>query len=547
MLSSYDFTGTKDVLTINNPAVVNDSGFLSPLSENLDATIINNFILSGNAVHIIAAGQFRYNFANVAPGDNDFINVALLDTETGGFKKIGNIGTFGIKAYEMVFELALSADKLIAVGDFDLVNTQLTGWSATSTLDYQTFGEVLSDFGPPFNNTITQGQLIKPIDWYTIWDSVLWPLTAAFSPTFSGNYVKNCAYYDNKDRKWHSLGLENFITTNQAVIGDGTYKYSYFNKDECGPYTLFTVATVGQNLYTAGNFFSGGLAKRDTNGNWSIVRNASGGYFGWPDPDGYFFGESYLYKVNKILFDDIDTIYIGGRFNDYTRQINPQNKRQYCMTSYKISNDTFYPMASAAGTIVPYNADFAQITGIEIPQVFDIALSGDLVCFGGNFYPGVRAYDRSRDVVIDLPALTAIVPLTSTDFNTNSAVLFYPATAFVTALNISPTLELVVGGTFTETSSSYFCSIGVYSTTDQAYNTVIFNTSIFPKGIFSLLDPKAQISTMYNHYNTYYDRNATTIIMTPRALYNNEFFSSGTGVKVYGNSPYHGVSGIAIY
>ena len=577
-----------------------------PISKNLDCDSINTFCLS-NLSCFFMGGRFnnfidnsygyrakRYNVLNVCKVNR--IQPAMFALEDDYSSGIGSgLG----KVEEFVYGLTLSGDKLIAVGNFTMGNTVLTGFQALRDIDFINDSIFkLSGYNSCFAQHIYTGDCIPITAFHLLFDEQkipdIYPFVAGLSTSFypivtgDGN-IKYYAYYDFNIHKWfpfHNSSIDfNSLPYTAYDLISATYPIE----------TLFCVLTTPDGtLYTggmagvAGNFGdtnNGGAVYRYKDNSWSALAGISGGYIQRTEEDpnnpGEFIIDESRFEIRSLAYDSRGPwLYIGGKYyalNGYW--VNTGLVRYDIATDTYLSLGDFYPWEERFSGVDPDTTPFMQLSDLDIDYalVNSIVLSGDMVvCIG---YGGINVYDYQvddwnfadfhneqlpRDVPYNYLTQTSSFMLVGELFmwDTLSGSNYYP-TVVVGGHFYNPLLD------FLSDSVAYNNNMAVIDTSEgilNLNNIGMFNTQTTLSGsdrpVVALCDfsqsfytypSGAQDNIPYAYFDDagiYYTTHlsSASVIFTPCALLKGEGLKDtpGTGIVFYDTAPYFGLSGITV-
>ena len=136
----------------------------------------------------------------------------------------------------------MSGSNLVAAGNFNLINTQITSFECTSAINRTQF-YTLSDT-IPFNANVTVGQVIHLSAYNLLFTSLFTNSLPGicFTPRFSGDYADSIAYYSSSNQKWNA-----FPNSTNVSFGQSAYAVEFYNN----------------RIYTAGAYLSGTIFYND--------------------------------------------------------------------------------------------------------------------------------------------------------------------------------------------------------------------------------------------------------------------------------------------
>jgi hypothetical protein len=216
-------------------------------------TLIHDIVYSGS--NLFFGGAFIYDYTNAnnvlnyqLPADPKLqtINIGYFDTTSNRIRSIGGIGTFvqgsSARLFPAIYSMAMSGSNLVAAGNFNLINTQITSFECASAINRSLFF-TLSDT-IPFNANVTVGQVIHLSAYNLLFTSLFTNYLpgACFTPRFSGNYADSIAYYSPANKKWNA-----FANSTSVSFGQSAYAVEFYNN----------------RIYTAGAYLSGTIFYND--------------------------------------------------------------------------------------------------------------------------------------------------------------------------------------------------------------------------------------------------------------------------------------------
>jgi len=600
-----NFPKNNENINVNNPMFRwPPENTVVPISKNFDADSVNSFCLSTLSSFFIG-GRFN-NFIDNSYGyrnkEYNILNVAKCGRISPRFLGLDNDYSTGIgsglgNVNEFVYCLTLSADKLIAVGDFTMGNTILTGFQALRNIDFLNDSIFkLSGYNSCFEQDILLGDCIPITAFHLLYDESkigdIYPFVAGLSTSFfpivtgDGN-IRYYAYYDFNLNKWFPFHNSNIDFSSLPYTAYDLISADYPRE------TLHTVITTYDGTLYAGGMagvggpFSdtnnGGAVYRYKDGSWSALAGLSGGYISVdaPDPNDplTIITDYTRFEIRDIKYDGRGPwLYIGGKFFGLGGEwLNTG------LVRYNLTNNTY----ASLGEFYPWEEDLFNRIGEPAPGeqvplsslqsdfaiVNSICISGDnIVCIGTG---GINVYDYQTDDwnladfhVEHLPRDVPSSFLTQTSsFMTVGELFMWD---LLSGYGLLPCV--VVGGHFYNPLLDYLDdgvaynnnmavidssegilslnNIGMYNTftklsgSDRPVTALCdfsFSYYTYPSG--------AQTNIPYGDFNWYTTHlSSASVIMTPCSLLKGEGLkdTAGTGITVYDTAPYFGLSGITI-
>jgi hypothetical protein len=138
--------------------------------------------------------------------------------------------------------MAMSGSNLVAAGNFNLINTQITSFECTSAINRTQFYTLSNTI--PFNANVTVGQVIHLSAYNLLFTSLFTNSLPdiCFTPRFSGNYADSIAYYSPTNKKWNA-----FPNSTNVSFAQSAYAVGFYNN----------------RIYTAGAYLSGTIFYND--------------------------------------------------------------------------------------------------------------------------------------------------------------------------------------------------------------------------------------------------------------------------------------------
>lgn len=431
----------------------NWNGVDSTLSGGLlNRTFISDIILSGNTLFF--GGRFIYNYTNVDNFENyqlptnpalQVINIGYFDTISNRIRSLKGIGTAtqvmtGANRIPAVYKMAMSGSNLVAVGDFNLINTQITSFECTSAINRTQF-YTLSDT-IPFNANVTVGQIIHLSAYDLLFTSLFTNSIpgVCFTPRFSGDYADSIAFYSPANQKWNAFPNGTSINFNRS---------------------LQAVAEYNNMVYTAGTYLSGSLFYNDGT-QWVGVT---------PDMS---VNSDLSAECLSLYNDSRGNLIYCGIFSEFNGDLNKTGIMGYDGSTFfslgsGLSGD--FPYASAvilsgdnyiacgpfddriAFCNRPSNSNFKQLyngaNNFNFGEaVYDIALSGSALVFCGFFDDLDSIATRVGVVTVDGDIASLNGPI---DSDITLWDQFMPVTIFAN-VPVDYTLNSTISGDFTTIS-----------------------------------------------------------------------------------------------
>lgn len=478
------------------------------------STVIDSILLSGSSLIFggCLASDFWNNFSTNQfnpPGDKTYINICKFDNVSPyRFSKLKNIGTYalyntaGPDSYgtDRVFSMVLCGQNLVACGQFDLINTEITGAICGTFINSASLSSV-SAYGPPFTSNITVGQVILLSAYQLLTKTGQGNILSAFRATYSGDPATNIAYYTPVDNKWYA-----FPGTTSRTAGQ-----------------LRTVEIVNNKVYTAGYLENlGGVLYHDGS-NWQCLSNS----YSMTANLGIVLGLTNDYK-NRLL--------ITGSFSGFGGDY-----KKTSIMRYNFNTSSFESLGNGAFLLSGYYGGCygALLCGANI-----VAYGGALSGTSTSPYSGsqiMRYIDEDNTMSDFVNAFT---------YNSVNA---YPRSIYSSVLCGA---NVVIGGWFFTPTTSYG---DVDSYVAYVRGGTLYPFYIPPQGPFTpwnrdfkpttgeLQSWKPSVRTVFDYVTmNYASGTGVTLDTGSENLYNNQALTCTSGLSVYGNSTYLGISGISV-
>jgi len=507
-----------------NPVYLSDvteswEGVDSRLSGgNTNRQFIYTIAYSGN--RLFFGGSFIFNYTNVpwkfdyvypiSSYNLNFINIGYFDDDPTQniIKSLKNIGTrkqvvadSDSTVYDGVFNLALCGNNLVAAGRFNLVNTEITGFQTTTHIDRSLFYQLSNTW--PFDTTLPPLTNIRVYDWGKLYNFIGtqgFPGSGCFTPSFSGDYAKNITYYNNDLNRWVAIpDSENIINNSTGQLQALEVLDSPLNASS-------------KMLFTAGSHLSGTLLYY-TGTRWDFVRpSLSSSRFWGANPQCY-----QLYNDNRG-----NLIYVGsfsGLNGDWRRS---------GVAKYNSTFTTDSLLAIGTG-----------LTGAS-GHGYCVTMSGDNYIVGGLF--------DSKIAFFDINSSTNWRKLYS---DTNNSIFLSSSMSFNSIdLDINPNKIYLAGNFFFIKNDFNMTRIVQLTSNGTNYSFGRVDGNIIIPGIetFNRNIPQTLLVNRVANYtvdatlSSDFDNIAGLNLRT----HLQNFDSGGSGISIYGKSPYQGVSGLLV-
>lgn len=514
--------------TVYNPVYLNDNtstwtGVDDRLSGGgTNRQFIYTAAYSGN--RLFFGGSYIYNYINepydgnyiypISSYNQNFINIGYFDDSITQYdiKSLKNIGTrtqvvASTARPDGVYNLTLCGSNFVAAGRFDLVNTEITGFRTTTHIDRSLFFQ-LSDTWP-FTTTLTPLTTIDVMDWAKLYWYIATqglPGSGCFTPTFSGNYAKNITYYDNTTNRWvpfqDSANIINNSTgyLNSLAVLDNPNNIS------------------SKMLFTAGTHLSGSLLYY-TGNRWDFIRpSLSTSRFWGNNPQCY-----QLYNNNRG-----NLIYVGsfsGLNGDWRR-----------------SGVVRYDGTFGTDSLLALGTGLTGISG----HGYCITMSGDNYIVGGLFNSKIAHFDINSST--DWKKL----------YSYSNEILYLSSNMSFNCIDLDINLgKIYLGGYFYFINDDFNISLlgelddggGLFG--DYLYNSVdgqavIPGIQTFNRNIPQLMFVNRLANYSVDNINGL-SADFDNFIGINLRTHLQKFDAGGAGIRIYGESPYQGVSGIIVY
>lgn len=506
---SYQFTTWNDITSSYVISYTSLSGYR--------ITVVDKILLSGSSLIFAGclASDFWNNFGNSQfnpPGDKTYLNVCAFDnTSPYRFRKLKNIGTYVMynssdpATYEAdrVFNLALCGQNLVACGQFNLINTEITG-AICDTFTSQASLSSLSSYGPPFTSNISIGQVVLLSAYQLLTKSGQGWLSSRFRATYSGDPATNIAYYTPIDNKWYA-----FPGSHTNLQGQ-----------------LRALEVVNNTVYTSGI----------TNG-WGIF---------------YHDGTTWQGLANSWVLSTTDPSTYGvvlGLTNDYKNRLIVTGAFSGISGDYKKSFAMRYNFTT--GLYESLGNGFQTLGGLG--GCFGSFLCGANIVVYGTLRATNALYPTTGAAVNILTYIDEnnTMPNFLDAFNYNN-IAIYPRGVYSAVLC---GYNIVMGGQFLNVNTSYGF---LDSYVAYVNNGTIYPFYIPPRGPFTpfnrnwtttaeLSSWEPSVRSVFDYVQMSYSSGTGVDLDTgTELLYNNQAFTCAPGLSVYGNSTYLGASGIVV-